>query len=219
MKTPAVVLAAGLSSRYPVGNKLLAGFGGQSLMAHVIEQIMPAADPVIVVTGHQAGRLRQVLRQAFDHADKLHFVHNPSYRDGMAGSLRLGIAALPASAPKAFLCLSDMPGIDARLLQRLSRAWQPELDFVRPVCRKRPGHPVLVSRRLFTAFESLTGDAGAKPVLAQVPCERQRRIPWHEGCILDTDTPAALRRAQRHYRRTKPGWPQRTETAVPVAGL
>lgn len=193
--TPAVVLAAGTSSRYAGGNKLLADVHGLPLVVRVVAGLRPAARPIVLVTGYQAHRVRRCLRLAFGRTAELRLIHNRHYRDGMAGSLKLGLGGLPSGTSKAFLCLGDMPGVDARLLRRLERVWRPELDFVRPVCRRRPGHPVLVSARLFAAFETLSGDRGARAVLAAVPARRQRRVPWHAGCIIDADTPAALRRA------------------------
>lgn len=199
--TPAVVLAAGSSSRYAAGNKLLADIGGVPLLVRILTQIRPVACPIVVVTGHQAWRVRRLVRQWLGHAPDLRFVHNHRYREGMASSLKLGVASLPPGASKAFLCLGDMPGVDTRLLRRLRMAWQPDLDVVRPACRGRPGHPVLVSARLFPAFETLSGDYGAKSILATVPTVRQKRVAWHAGCIIDTDTPAALRRAALWLKR------------------
>lgn len=196
--TPAIVLAAGTSSRYGNDNKLLARLHGRALITHVVARLQPARRPVIVVTGHQAGRLRLALRQQLGHPPRLRLVHNPHFRDGMAASLRLGIGALPARARGVFICLGDMPCIDARLLQRLERARHTGVDVVRPVCRGRPGHPVLVHRRLLPAFQGLSGDRGARAILAAVPAERRRRLPWHDGCLVDADTPTALRRAARH---------------------
>lgn len=199
--TPAVVLAAGTSSRYAGGNKLLAEFDGQPLIVRVVARLQPAAHPIVIVTGHQASRVRRCLQQGFGNSGTFRFVHNRDYRAGMAGSLRLGVRALPSAATKAFVCLGDMPGVDARLLRRLCSAWAADVDVVRPVCRRRPGHPVLVSARLSAGFDTLSGDQGAKSILADIPEQRQRHVPWHAGCILDADTPASLRRAELQCRR------------------
>jgi molybdenum cofactor cytidylyltransferase len=168
----------------------------------VVAQLGSAARPIIVVTGHQAGRIRAVLRQAFGPALDLRCVHNRHYRDGMAGSLQRGIGALPPWTTKALLCLGDMPGVDAHLVRRLFAAWRPDLDVVRPVHLGRPGHPVLVGSHLFDAFETLAGDRGAKAILETVPAARRKHIGWHAGCILDTDTPAAFRRAALWLQRS-----------------
>lgn len=197
--TPAVVLAAGTSSRYAGGNKLLADFHGLPLLVRSIALLCPAARPIVVVTGHDAARVRRCIRAAFSHAPAIRLVHNSGYRDGMGSSLRLGVGALPAMAPRTFLCLGDMPGVDARLLRRLKCAWQSNLDIIRPVFQSRPGHPVLISRRLLPAFESLTGDQGARTIVDAVPEQRQKCVPWHAGCIIDTDTPAAMRRARLRF--------------------
>lgn len=201
--TPAIVLAAGLSSRYAGGNKLLADFNGWPLLVHVVARLRPAARPIIVVTGHKANRVRACLRRTFGPTARIRVVHNRRYRGGMASSLQTGIRALPAGASKAFLCLGDMPGVDARLLRRLNQSWQQDVDVVRPVCHGKPGHPVLISRRLFGAFETLSGDRGAQSILATLPAARQKRVPWHAGCIIDTDTPAALRRARLRLARIR----------------
>lgn len=203
MTTAAVVLAAGRSSRYPGRNKLLQPVEGLPMVVRVVAVLRAAACPVVVVTGHQATRVRAALRQAFIAAPAIRHVHNQRYAQGMASSLQVGIRALPNGVTKAFLCLGDMPGVDAHLLRRLQQTWRPGLDVVRPVCRRRPGHPVLVSARLFPAFASLSGDCGAKPVLATVPPERCQRVAWHAGCIMDTDTPAALRNVQLRLSRNQ----------------
>lgn len=201
--TPAIVLAAGTSSRYPGRNKLLVPIDGLPVIVRVVAALRAAACPVVVVTGHQAMRVRVIVRTVFGHAAAIRFAHNRRYAEGMAGSLRVGIRALPNGATKAFLCLGDMPGIDGHLLHCLLRAWRPGLDVVRPVCRRRPGHPALVSARLFPAFKTLSGDRGAKAVLATVPVERRKHVPWHAGCLMDTDTPAALRYVQLQLARNR----------------
>lgn len=198
--TPAVVLAAGTSSRYAGGNKLLADFQGLPLLVRTIALLLPAARPIVVVTGHDAARVRRCIRATFGQSGDIRLIHNSDYRDGMGGSLRLGVGALPPMAPRAFLCLADMPGVDARLLRRLKCAWRANLDIIRPVFQGRPGHPVLISRRLFPAFEALTGDQGARTIIAAVPEHRQQCVPWHAGCVLDTDTPAAMRVARLRFR-------------------
>lgn len=54
----AVVLAAGSSRRFGAENKLLATVAGQTLIMRVLAAIRVAGlSPIIVVTGHEAGRL------------------------------------------------------------------------------------------------------------------------------------------------------------------
>ncbi len=58
----------------------------------------------------------------------LRFVHNADYRQGLASSLKTGVAALPADAAGALVLLGDMPAVTTALIDRLIAAFaaQPE---------------------------------------------------------------------------------------------
>lgn len=118
----------------------------------------------------------------------------------MASSLRHGLQALPQHCHAALICLGDMPSVDARTIKRLCAVWRPGLDYVRPVHADLPGHPVVVSRSLFSQLAALQGDRGAKAVLAKVSPERRRLIEAGPNCLSDIDTPAVLRRVARERR-------------------
>ena len=60
-------------------------------------------------SGHQQHEVRQALRGL-----KVRFVVNPDYAEGLSTSLRAGLAALPAEAPGAVVCLGDMPRRERR---------------------------------------------------------------------------------------------------------
>ena len=64
---------------------------------------------MIVVTGHQAEQVEKAL-----HGLKVKFVRNPDFAEGLASSVKAGIAAVPANADGAVICLGDMPLIDRR---------------------------------------------------------------------------------------------------------
>jgi molybdenum cofactor cytidylyltransferase len=106
-KVHAVLLAAGRSSRMGGPNKLLAGFGGKPLVRLVTERLLASrADGLVVVTGHQADRVREALK-----GQNARFADNPDFASGLAGSLKTGIRALPAEAEAAMVVLGDMPGL------------------------------------------------------------------------------------------------------------
>src|SRR6202030_837317 len=114
----AIILAAGRSTRMGGPNKLLAEFGGKPLIRIVTEQALASkAKGVIVVTGHQAEQVEKAL-QGLD----VKFVRNPSFAQGLAGSVKAGVAAVPENADGAVICLGDMPLIDAHLIDRLIEA-------------------------------------------------------------------------------------------------
>ena len=198
----AVVLAAGSSRRYGARPKLLARLAGRTVIEHSLDALhgLPVR-PVVVVTGRARRRIEPVIRNARGGQPGLRLVHNPAYRQGMASSLQCGLAALPRHCHGALVCLGDMPDIEPRLVARLCATWHAGLDYVRPVGRGLPGHPVIVSRRLFPAIAALEGDRGAKTVLDAVPRARYRLIAARKAHGRDIDTPAALRRAAMAHRR------------------
>jgi len=111
----AIILAAGRSTRMGGPNKLLAELGGKTLVRIVTEQALASkAQGVIVVTGHQAEQVEKALQGL-----KVRFVRNPDFAEGLASSVKAGVAAVPENADGAVICLGDMPLISAHLIDRL----------------------------------------------------------------------------------------------------
>ncbi len=190
----AVILAAGRSTRMGGPNKLLAEIGGKTLVRIVAEQVLASkASNVTVVTGHQAAEVEKALRGL-----KVDFVYNPDFVDGLASSVKAGIAAVPEKADAAVVCLGDMPLIDAHLIDRLIEVFTPDQGglIAVPVSDGRRGNPVLWSRRFFKELMTLDGDIGARHLIARHG-EAVVEVPVQgHGAFLDIDTPQALEAAR-----------------------
>jgi molybdenum cofactor cytidylyltransferase len=189
-KIAAIVLAAGRSTRMGGPNKLTAEIGGKPLVRIAAEEALASrAAPVIVVTGHQ----REQIEAALAGLD-VQFVHNPDYAEGLGTSLRAGVAAVPAEADGVVVCLGDMPQVTAALIDRLVAAYDAEKGalVVAPTRNGQRGNPVLWSRRFFPDLMAVSGDVGARHVLASYG-EAVVEVPVsEEGAFLDVDTPEAL---------------------------
>ena len=187
----AVVLAAGRSTRMGGPNKLLAEIGGRSLVRIAVEQALASrAKPVIVVTGHERERVEAALKGL-----PVQFVHNPDFAVGLGGSVRTGIAAVPAAADGAIVCLGDMPQVDAALIERLIAGFAPEQGAlaVIPTIDGQRGNPVLWSRRFFPDLMAIEGDVGARNLINRYG-EAVVEVPvTGKGALVDVDTPEALR--------------------------
>lgn len=182
---PAVILAAGRSTRMD-GNKLLAEWQGRPLVRHAVQAAVASrARPVLVVVGHQADGVRAALAGL-----AVTFVDNPAFAEGMASSLRAGIAALPATAAGVLVGLGDMPLLKPDHYDRLLDAFTPDAAAVLPVVNGRRGHPVLLARALFSQVMTLTGDEGARRLLTGGVVEVGIDDP---AVLRDVDTPEALR--------------------------
>lgn len=192
----ALVLAAGGSSRLGEPKQLLR-LRGEPLLLRAWRMANAVADVgVVVVLGAGALRLRSLLRR---HRCPATIVHNARWSDGMAGSLRAGLAALPRDTSGLLINLVDQPEIEPADLQRLVRQW-----------RRRPGHPAaayyhghagvpaVIPRRLFGALRTLEGDAGARKLLARAGDLSLIAMP---AAAVDIDTPedaAKLGRTMPH---------------------
>ncbi|AWJ89833.1 4-diphosphocytidyl-2C-methyl-D-erythritol kinase [Azospirillum baldaniorum] len=186
----ALVLAAGRSSRMGGSNKLLADVGGEPLVVRTVEAVLASqAKPVVVVTGHMAEAVSAPLA-----GRPLTIVHNPSFADGLSASLRAGLAALPADVDGVVVCLGDMPRVTPQAIDRLIAAYGPleGRTVCVPTVHGKRGNPVLWDRGFFAEMAKLSGDAGAKALLA-THADQVVEVPVEDGGILyDVDTPELL---------------------------
>jgi molybdenum cofactor cytidylyltransferase len=191
---PAIILAAGRSTRMGGPNKLLAELGGKPLVRIVTEQALASkAREVIVVTGHQGDQIEKALQGL-----GVKFVRNPDFAEGLSSSVKTGIGAVSADADGAVICLGDMPLISADLIDRLIEAFAPDRGnlITVPVSAGRRGNPVLWSRRFFSELMTLDGDIGARHLIEK-HSEAVAEIPVEgHGAFLDIDTPQALEAAR-----------------------
>ena len=195
-----VVLAAGRSSRMGGPNKLLAEIGGKPLVRIVVDAVLASrARPVVVVTGHQRDKVEAALAGL-----PVKFVHNPHFADGLGTSLKAGIAALPADADGAIVCLGDMPQVDAALIDRLIGAFDPDHGalVVLPTIDGKRGNPVVWSRRFFPDLMAVEGDVGARYLIGRYT-EAVAEVPLTgTAALTDVDTPEALEAVRAELERT-----------------
>jgi molybdenum cofactor cytidylyltransferase len=189
-RVAAIVLAAGQSRRMGAINKLLAGIDGVPMVARVVDAALAShADPVVVVTGHEADRIRAAL-----DGRPVVFADNRDFADGLSTSLRAGLATLPDDVTAALVCLGDMPALKAGQLDRLIAAYDPVEG--RAICVPthlgKRGNPVLWDRRFFADMAGLSGDVGARHLIG-ANTELVVEVEMDDDAVLiDIDSPAAL---------------------------
>jgi molybdenum cofactor cytidylyltransferase len=186
----ALVLAAGQSRRMGARNKLLEEVDGSVMVRRAAENVLTSqAGPVVVVTGHEAERVRAALSDL-----DVVFAHNPDYAEGLSTSLRAGLGKLDAAVDGALVCLGDMPQVGAEQLDALIAAFDPVegRSICVPVVGGKRGNPVLWGAEFFAQMGGVAGDVGARHLIgenAEVLCE----VPADgDGVLLDIDTPEAL---------------------------
>jgi len=188
-KIAALILAAGLSSRFGTGHKLLADLDGKPVVRHVVEAVTASsAGPVLLVTGHQADAVTSAAGTG------VQAVHNPAYAEGLASSLQAGLRALPDDLDGVLVCLGDMPDIRTATLEALIAAFNPVEGraICLPTFSSKRGNPILWGLQFRPDLLRLEGDAGARSLFlphAEWICE----VPVDDpGILMDYDTPEAL---------------------------
>lgn len=180
----AIVLAAGSGSRFG-GGKLLADYDGAPLLhaALAAARAAPAAS-VTVVTGTDADAVGAAAL-AFDPAIRL--VHALDHAEGMAASLRAGIASAPRDTAGAFVFLGDMPRVPRAVLLPLAQAVTDGAPAAAPTFAGRRGNPVVLGRDLFGPIAGLRGDVGARSVLEALGDRLALVAAPDDGVLFDVD--------------------------------
>lgn len=180
-----MVLAAGRGTRFHgAEHKLKQWLGASSVLATTLHNALACGLPMLVVT---TPALADLVSDQIATRDIVVLPVSGSPM-GMGHSIAAGVAA--RSNASGWLVLpGDMPMVQPKTLSAVAQA----LDH-HPVAyaqhRGLRGHPVGFSAELYSELVRLTGDQGARRLLA--------RYPAHEvevddpGVLLDIDTPEDL---------------------------
>lgn len=197
LRVAAVVLAAGVSSR--MGRpKALLPLGGRPMLQWVLEAVgRSRVAHTIVVLGHEASTIRAGVPMG-----RATVVLNRSYAEGLSGSIRAGLQAVPSQTQAALMVLGDQPFVTAATLDDLIvHAGDPTARIVIPTYHGRLGNPVLLHSDLFADAKALVGDRGFKPVFEQ-HIQAVLEVPVEDpGVLLDIDTEERAAAAQRALER------------------
>ncbi|MDB6105906.1 MAG: nucleotidyltransferase family protein [Gammaproteobacteria bacterium] len=182
----AIVLAAGASSRFGSAKQLVRVAGRPLLHSAVANAAEVAGAAVMVVLGARAVELAPLLKHSQSSV-----VINRDWREGMASSIRTGVARLPASCTAALLMLVDQAAVTGEDLKRLVSAWRRQPDYIAAArYGTTTGVPAIFPRATFLDLQSLRGDVGAR-VLLRRNADRVVRVPMASAAI-DVDTPEDL---------------------------
>ena len=185
-----VVLAAGLGTRMGQPDKLLLEVDGRPLVEASVDAAIGAGlRPVIVVVGHCSERVRGALG-----GRPVTVVENPAYRDGLAASIRAGVAALPAGRDGVVFLLADMPRVRASHIERLVAVFAEagRRAICVPTHAGRRGNPVLWGADYLPDLLALVGNVGGRALLAR-HADRVREVEMPDNAVLiDIDRPGDL---------------------------
>jgi molybdenum cofactor cytidylyltransferase len=189
-----VVLAAGLSSRFGEGDKLLATLEGEPLVVHAVRTLTGAdLDAVVVVVDPGSG-VSGALADAglagddtdADAGADVALVENPDAAAGQATSVRRGVAWArgAADADAVVFALGDMPRVRPETVDRLAAAWRDGRGSALAAAHDgRRGNPVLFDSRHFDALAAVSGDTGGRSVFENAA----------DSAVVETEDPGVRR--------------------------
>src|SRR5207244_4079395 len=157
---PAIVLAAGKSTRMGRPKANLPLDGGDTFLSRIVRTFYDAGvDDVLVVVGHDAAAIVEAFSGV--HAT-VRFVWNPDYESGQLSSLLKGLNAVDRPGVNAVLVtLVDVPFVNAGTVRAvLERYRETRAPIVRPVRGSEHGHPVMIDRSLFDELRRANPHAG-----------------------------------------------------------
>ena len=189
-----IVLAAGSGSRFTAGShKLAAPFGEQSVLATTLDHAIASHLHVVVVTTAPFADLARSSVAARDVVVLPEVGSDGPAGLGMGRSISAGVNARPHAAGWLILP-GDMPLVLPATLQAVAR----QLDH-HPVAyaqyRGKRGHPVGFAAELYSELVALSGDEGARRLVARYPAFAVELDD--PGVLVDIDTDGDLESARR----------------------
>jgi molybdenum cofactor cytidylyltransferase len=161
-----LLLAAGRSTRFG-GDKLLATLRGHPVLFWSAAAIAAEVDALYVVvppdSPARVAALEGIPATLVEHAGR---------DEGMASSIRAGLAALSDDVEAVVIALADQPLVSPLVVRAMRERWRAApTSAVAPHYRDGRGHPVLFDRRQFGALGALHGDRGARALLDRLGTE------------------------------------------------
>ena len=184
----AIVPAAGMSTRMGSQNKLLLPINGKTLIERTVDTLIGSnIDETIVVVGHQGELVKAVLK-----GKDIVIVENPNYKEGMASSIRAGVAAATPGAGALLICLADQPLLEPADLNRITSAMVDAKacgkSIVVPFFKGLRGNPVILDAIYRNAMIDVVGDIGCKKIIKQHPDEVYALEMETDHVVRDIDT-------------------------------
>ena len=192
MKTGAVIVAAGMSSR--MGDfKPMLNIGSISIAQRVIATLQQCGvDRIVVITGYQAAVLERHL------ANKgVVFLRNENYETTqMFDSAKIGLAYLKDKCDRILFTPVDIPLFTAATVNKLLRSGE---ILVCPECEGKIGHPILIYSSLVQQILEHDGEGGLKGAINKLDVPMVQLHVDDPGVLHDADTPADYESLLRYH--------------------
>ena len=186
-----VILAAGLSKRFGLGNKILAKINKKTLIESILDRLIEIdsnQNNIIVIGGNDYNSLKKTLKK-YD----VKIFYNKDYKNGLGSSVSFifkkkinnnGIMFIPG----------DMPLISTKDFKKLINTFiHKKNKIISPYYKKQIGNPLIIPKIYFNLLKNLKRDEGARKFL---PSKEFISVQCSYGTIFDIDTKYELLKAK-----------------------
>lgn len=182
MRTGAVIVAAGMSSRMN-GFKPMLKIGSITVVRRIISTLQQAGvDPVVLITGNQADMLEK-------HVSRMGIIclRNEAYATSqMFDSAKIGLSYLQNQCDRILFTPVDIPLFTSKTVRSLLAS---DTMIAAPVCKGHEGHPLMMNTQVVAKVLAYQGNEGLKGAIESSGFLKQLIEVEDEGILFDMDTP------------------------------
>ena len=186
-----VILAAGLSKRYGLKNKILEKINGKTIIEIILDrliQIDSNKNNIVVIGGNNYSSLKKTLNK-YD----VKLFYNKNYKNGLGSSVSF-IFKKKISKNGIMFIPGDMPLISIKDFKKLINTFfQKQNKIISPCYKEKIGNPLIIPKIYFNLLKNLKKDEGARKFL---PSKDFIHVPCGYGTIFDIDTKYELLKAK-----------------------
>ena len=155
----AIILAAGLSNRMKLGNKLLLKKKNTTIIQETYQNIKSSKVAEIIIV---LGKDPEIFKKEIKDKNVI-FTMNQNYRTGMSSSIKQGLEKVNDRSIAALICLADMPLVKTNTYNKIIDTFYKNKEKnIIPYFENKKGNPVLFNKFFFKKLKMVEGDNGAK---------------------------------------------------------
>lgn len=192
MRTAAVIVAAGMSSRMGEFKPML-NIGSISIARRVVATFQQAGvDKIVMVTGYHAAALERHLS-----GNGVVFLRNEDYQTThMFDSARIGLSYVRDKCGNVLFTPVDIPLFTAATVRALLASGA---ELACPVCGGKRGHPILMRSSLIGRILTDSGEGGLRGALERSGAAVTEVVVDDRGVLHDADTPEDYQTLLRYH--------------------
>lgn len=198
MRTGAVIVAAGMSSRMKAFKPLLA-LGSSTIIGTAIATLRSAGvEDIVTVTGHESEKLEEYL-SALD----VTCLYNENYQStDMLYSAKMGLNYLKDKCGRVFFLPADAPLFSKQSLASMSKRMDfSDIHILSPVHAGKMGHPILIDSGAIPYLAGYEGIDGLKGAIERYSGKKELIELDDFGMTLDADRPEDYELLKTVWRR------------------